>query len=376
VEVETGRTTQTRVSLSVEAIALEPILVIGVRRRVELPGLEDFERRYFSGWGQFVLEEEIRTRNPSKVTDVLSQTGVEVTANGAKLTMRRTNCAPMVYIDGVKPVASPSMSIGQNGGAEYELFQVTGAVRLSDGRIVVLNASSGQVAVFSAAGRHLVSHGGVGEGPGEFAQAARLFLGRADSLLVWDSRTLRITVLTAEGGLARTIRLHPHPEAPRLEGVDAQGKILVVASHFEGPSLAGISRLPESYLLYAGDGSRVDSLGQAPGMAGVVRASSERVEVLRPLVSPTTSYAFAGGKLWIATGEAHRVGVLDLETRTERVITWAGPDLLSLTCFPRPCGSWPSRPAEAGWSWRRCLGPRVRPSGWYSRRPEHCSPAC
>lgn len=101
-EIEIGKITQIRVSLSVEAMAIEPLVVTAVRRRVELPELDDFERRYFSGWGQFVLEDDIRLRNPTKVTDLLYQTGANVGTNGGSLTMHRTGCAPMVYVDGVK----------------------------------------------------------------------------------------------------------------------------------------------------------------------------------------------------------------------------------------------------------------------------------
>ncbi len=85
VEIEAGRTTETRVSLTVEAIGMEPIVVTAVSRRIQLPGLEDFERRYFSGWGKFVLEEEIRVRNPSKLSQVLPETGVEVLGNGMQV---------------------------------------------------------------------------------------------------------------------------------------------------------------------------------------------------------------------------------------------------------------------------------------------------
>ena len=102
VEVEVGRATETRIQLDVKPIALDPIVVTAVRRRVELPGLEDFERRYYSGWGRFVLEQDIQMRSPMKLTDVLTDTGLEITANGASVIVKRTNCAPLVYVDGVK----------------------------------------------------------------------------------------------------------------------------------------------------------------------------------------------------------------------------------------------------------------------------------
>lgn len=112
-----ARTVNISVALSQEAILLEPITVSAVRRRIELPGLEDFERRLHSGWGQFVLEDEIQRRAPSKLTDVLYETGVEVRGNGQAIYMRRTGCGPMVYIDGIKVTHLPrSKSLMGAGG--------------------------------------------------------------------------------------------------------------------------------------------------------------------------------------------------------------------------------------------------------------------
>lgn len=102
VEIEAGKATQIQVALVTEAIALDPIVVTAVRRRVQLPDLEDFERRYYSGWGRFVLEEEIGRRSPTRLTDVLHETGLEITGNGGSVMVRRTMCAPLVYLDGVK----------------------------------------------------------------------------------------------------------------------------------------------------------------------------------------------------------------------------------------------------------------------------------
>ena len=107
VEIAGWRATETQVRLAVKAVALDPIVVTAVRRRVDLPRLDDFERRYYSGWGQFVLEDQIRVRNPTRLTDVLTETGLEITGNGLSVKVRRTNCAPMVYIDGVKMTRLP-----------------------------------------------------------------------------------------------------------------------------------------------------------------------------------------------------------------------------------------------------------------------------
>lgn len=65
--------------------------------------------------------------------------------------------------------AQPSLSIGAvaSGGAD-ELFRVTDAIRLGDGRIVVANLGSNELKVFGPDGSHAGTWGRRGEGPGEF----------------------------------------------------------------------------------------------------------------------------------------------------------------------------------------------------------------
>jgi len=102
-----ARTTHTEVRLSTEPIAMEPIEVTAVRQRIVLPGLEELERRIHSGWGKFVLEDEIQRRRPTKLSQMLQETGVDVIGDGAGIRIRRTGCAPLVYVDDVKMTHMP-----------------------------------------------------------------------------------------------------------------------------------------------------------------------------------------------------------------------------------------------------------------------------
>lgn len=221
----------------------------------------------------------------------------------------------------------PLISIGSETAPEYELFQVRGAVVLTDGRIAVLNGGTNQVRIYSRDGEHLASWGRGGDGPGEFRSAERLFRTRGDSLVVWDARTGRGSVLTADDGLIRSISLDPHPPAARLEGVDREGRLLIVAMRMDPSSDPEISRMPEEIFLHGPDGTLIQPLGEAPGMSGLVRSSGERVEVLRPLVGPTSTYAFDGERLWIETGEDHQLQVIDVRSGVKRVFGWRGHDL-------------------------------------------------
>jgi len=223
--------------------------------------------------------------------------------------------------------AEPTLSIGDGEGPEHELFRVADAFHLIDGRLAILNSGTREVRIFSTEGRHLASFGREGEGPGEFMLPTRMFPGPADSILVWDDHTARVTVLTPDQGFARTIRLDPLPRGPKLVGVAEDGRLLVTGMYPDQVQSGGITRIPQSYFIYSSSGEKLDSLGLTPGMAGLVRPSGDAVNVILPLVAPTTTFSLARGVLWLETGEVHGVEAHMLESGATHVITWTGPDL-------------------------------------------------
>lgn len=110
VVVEEATFVEVEILMDVEPLPIDPITVTATRndRPLVLPGLQDLEVRRRSGWGQFILEEDIRGRALPRVTDYLhGATGVEVLALGQAITMRRTGCPPTVYLDDVKITHCP-----------------------------------------------------------------------------------------------------------------------------------------------------------------------------------------------------------------------------------------------------------------------------
>ena len=105
---------------------------------------------------------------------------------------------------------APAVSIGLRGGDEaYQFYGVEDATRLADGRIVVADAGSSELRVFSAEGGHVVSLGGVGEGPGEFAQFD------PETVSVWPGDSIagaswwrgQVVIFDADGNHGRTATL-------------------------------------------------------------------------------------------------------------------------------------------------------------------------
>lgn len=83
----------------------------------------------------------------------------------------------------------------------YHLTSVVGALRLTDGTIVIADGTR-QLKYYDAQGRHLRSVGGNGAGPGEFERLGGILRGRADSVVVWDRVADRLTVFSPVGDLA------------------------------------------------------------------------------------------------------------------------------------------------------------------------------
>ncbi len=103
---------------------------------------------------------------------------------------------------------APSASIGEiDGGELYALHRAYDATRLSDGRIVVANNSSGELRVYDASGTHLADWGGRGEGPGEFGRdLTRVARWAGDSIVAWYSRfETGIHVFDGNGRFGRSL---------------------------------------------------------------------------------------------------------------------------------------------------------------------------
>ena len=103
---------------------------------------------------------------------------------------------------------TPTVDIGGAAGdANYDFGRVAGAARLSGGIIVVANGETNDIRLYDAAGKHLVTTGRRGSGPGEYQTLTGMWVGPGDSILVSDILVRRLTVLDANGSFARSFSL-------------------------------------------------------------------------------------------------------------------------------------------------------------------------
>lgn len=100
-----------------------------------------------------------------------------------------------------------SVVIGNRHAAGDDLFLVTDATVLPDGRIVVLNSGSHQVRIYSSTGSHLASYGRAGDGPGDFRNPRSVRVVSVDTFVIHDQGLSRLTRMTAAGGIVETLRV-------------------------------------------------------------------------------------------------------------------------------------------------------------------------
>lgn len=175
-------------------------------------------------------------------------------SNGVRLVVNPTESAAT----GCVTLASrPRTVIGGGASAGTRappLYRVRGGTVLRDGSIVLLNAGTRQMLVFSAEGAFRRAIGREGDGPGEFRSPAWLGRGNGDTTFVWDDRLLRLSTFDASGDFLASRQVDDvgaDPQTPVLRGRFADGSFLSAppALVFIG-SQTGVVRFAERYRRY------------------------------------------------------------------------------------------------------------------------------
>jgi hypothetical protein len=154
---------------------------------------------------------------------------------------------------------TPRVEIGVVAGdADYELFQVRGALRLDDGRIVVAEWGS-RLRYYDSTGVHLQTLERDGEGPGEAQMFSHLARYRGDSLAlvtVRSSAHSEFLILDQEARPGRNLRLFWHE---RTTPASDSTRTVFRIGGFPTSLSDGSFVVEESQLLYLG-GSPGDAI--------------------------------------------------------------------------------------------------------------------
>lgn len=229
--------------------------------------------------------------------------------------------------------ADPLLSIGAVGGSQDEiLFGVTAGAVLEKGRIAVLNAGTREVRVYGPDGALAYDQGEDGEGPGEYRQPRHLYTLPGDSLVVWDRRLLRITVVDPQGAAVRDVRVPGRPTATVVEGVFSDGSFLVFRQRFLEEQHAADQEFQGYYSRYSPSGDSLNAVGVFPWMRMITgapegeRGGMQVVQTGPPVFDAPTEVAVTGDGVWVGTREENEILWLSRSGETERIVRWEGPD--------------------------------------------------
>ncbi|MCI0434196.1 MAG: 6-bladed beta-propeller [Gemmatimonadetes bacterium] len=246
-----------------------------------------------------------------------------------------------------------SLEIDLGGDADDEmhsLFRVVDAHRRSDGSIVVANSGSSELRVFDATGTYTATWGRRGSGPGEFQSLSSVHAGTADTLLVWDGRERRMSVLGPDGALARDFTLGENTTSAtpigRLPDGGLAGWTFTIIPG--GEPTDGMQRAPAPVLRFAPDGSALDTIGVFPGAERVVRVNSRdgqilSIEVYQPPFARTTQHAVSGDDIWVGTQDAAEIRVYAPDGTLRRIVRTGH---VGQTVTPQHVEAWIERTAS------------------------------
>ncbi len=220
----------------------------------------------------------------------------------------------------------PLVSIGVlEGPMEYMFGEVTGAIRLEDGSVVVADEQSYEVRMFDAGGQHMWTSGSQGEGPGEYGGLRMLRACPGSAITVFDWHLDRITELDAEGNVTDTRRLGEVGVNSYSEPVCAPDASLVFTpwpeTDYASLTVGEIYRWSMSLNWARNDTVTI----LRSGIPGVERffygGGTGPREWGKAMV-----FAATGTGVWYGSGDDYELEHVDWSGRVTRIARWIGPD--------------------------------------------------
>jgi hypothetical protein len=159
----------------------------------------------------------------------------------------------------------PAVTIGVADGLKnYQFHQVAGVHRLTGRTIVVGDAGSNELRLFSTDGQFIRAAGGSGGGPGEFRELSSTYVYN-DTVFVYDLRLQRMSIFDNQLNYVGSLSFAGTRDGlpPQPLGRFADGSWVAAWTTF-GNSL-GLVRGRTLYYRVAADGSAADPIGYFPG---------------------------------------------------------------------------------------------------------------
>ena len=211
---------------------------------------------------------------------------------------------------------TPTVNIGDSArGEDYVFDRVIGALRLSDGTIVVANSGTHEVRWYDGSGAASV----------RINFSGLDWIGRYgnESVIAHDGLNLRTSIFAGDGTLQRSSSLIMTFQAPpgAVRGVFADSSLLVVrgARHWiramqgQPDAPQGLRRGPTLAFRYTSDdGSFLNGLGSYSGSEQIFRTG--RTQIVHVTARPfgrNTAMATAGNNLYVGTQDTYEIRVVN-----------------------------------------------------------------
>lgn len=227
---------------------------------------------------------------------------------------------------------TPRLDVGGGDDPVANFTGFAGTLRLSSGRIVVIEPQGSVMKLIDSAGR-VTPVGRQGGGPGEFQFL--VWAGRmpGDSILTFEAGGRRFQLFTPEGAFVRNVTFQPDidgqfPIPPMPVGVFRDGTVLTQRSSkppfpFEGPE-GSVKRDSAMVIRYDQTGKPLDSLGIWPsaelfGVEMQMGPQKMRVPMGRPF-SPQLQLAVLNDTVYAGNGDTYEIRVLTPDGRPVRIV--------------------------------------------------------
>lgn len=229
--------------------------------------------------------------------------------------------------------AEPILELGERDGPEpLQFFNVTGGLRLPDGRIALLNSGSKTVRIFGENGEFITEFGGPGDGPAEFRTLGSIHHLPGDSLLIWDPGRPGIALFAPSGEFIRSQRIaSPGPE--RLAGLEPLSDGRMVVKTYASPLTQGEGRGVGVYrdsaplFLFDRDGEFLDTIGVFPSTESAIMEVAGHTLFGAAPFPKSTWMAVKGTSIYVGIANAMEVSVLNPDGRLQAVFRYPAADL-------------------------------------------------
>jgi hypothetical protein len=228
--------------------------------------------------------------------------------------------------------SQPALDIGAvDGDPDYQLFQVVGALRLSNGRIAIANSGTGELRFYDSSGEFMSKTGRRGGGPGEFQGLRWMGSLSADSLMTFDWRNRRISIFDPAGNFVRSITLDAlAPAPPSHTHVDqfGYGSLIIGAQRLFASTVvqSGVYDDTIFHLSFDLKSATHDTIGRHPGAQSYILVHDEGLELLPIPFGRSPQTAAYGSGFFFGRGDSYAVGFYSSDGTLRRSIRKLQPN--------------------------------------------------